>query len=268
MVNWPKWVASVAFLSPPLGWRAEQRYQQMPRLDVNRGGRGERREKDEKSLRPLRFNLPSVSIIVPARNEAANLPRLLPSLGRLEYPGPVEMIVVDDNSVDETAVMTQNAGVKLIQLDHLPEGWLGKPHACHHGAAEASGDWLLFTDADTEHTPDGLARAMQYALDHELDGLTFHLGHITNGWLDSVTLLAAFAGLFAGLPQKHASMNGQYILLRRDVYQNSGGFAAVRQEPLEDLALGRYLHGLGYRVPMLRGEDVAQVAMYTSRDQL
>ncbi|MCB9419139.1 MAG: glycosyltransferase family 2 protein [Ardenticatenaceae bacterium] len=200
MVNWPKWVLAVAF--------CRRRWVGVPttlpanaRLDVNRGETRKRREKDEKSLRPLRFNLPSVSIIVPARNEAANLPRLLPSLGRLEYPGPVEMIVVDDNSVDETAVMTQNAGVKLIQLDHLPEGWLGKPHACHHGAAEASGDWLLFTDADTEHTPDGLARAMQYALDHELDGLTFHLGHITNGWLDSVTLLAAFAGLFAGPPK-------------------------------------------------------------------
>ena len=109
---------------------------------------------------------------------------------------------------------------------------------------------------------------MRYALEHDLDGITCHLGHITNGWLDSAVLLSAFAGLFAGLPRQHTSMNGQYILLRRSVYQASGGFAAVRQEPLEDLALGRYLHGLGCRVPMLRGEDVARVSMYQSSDQL
>ncbi|MEJ2750439.1 MAG: glycosyltransferase [Anaerolineae bacterium] len=271
MAHWPKWVASVAFLSPPLGWRAERRYRQMPRLEINRKDREGREEKTKKalrSLRPSRFNLPSVSIIVPARNEAENLQALLPSLCRLEYPGKVEVIVVDDNSVDETAVIAQNFGVRVIKLDELPPGWLGKPHACHRGAAEATGDWLLFTDADTVHTPGGLAQAVRYALARQVDGLTFHLGHTTTSWLDSVTLLAAFAGLFAGLPREHASMNGQYILLRHDVYRKSGGFAAVRQEPLEDLALGRYLHGLGYRVPMLRGEDVAQVAMYKSHDQL
>jgi hypothetical protein len=150
----------------------------------------------------------------------------------------------------------------------LPEGWLGKPYACHRGTAVAQGEWLLFTDADTEHTPDGLAHAIRYALDNQLDGLTFHLGHITNGWLDSATLLAVFASLFAGLPRRHASLNGQYILLRRDVYERIGGFPAVRTEPLEDLALGRYLHSLGYRVPMLRGDNVARVAMYQSHNQL
>lgn len=259
MRNWPKLVAAVSFLSLPLGWLAERRYRQMPHLAPS--------PKAQNENKPA-ATLPPVSIIVPARNEASNLPRLLPSLCTLQYPGRLERIVVDDNSTDETAVIAQNFGVQLVSLDGPPAGWLGKPYACHRGTAVAQGEWLLFTDADTEHTPNGLALAMQYALENQLDGLTFHLGHITNGWLDSATLLAAFAGLFVGLPRRHASLNGQYILLRRSVYERTGGFAAVRTEPLEDMALGRYLHDLGYRVPMLRGDNVARVAMYQSQGQL
>lgn len=255
MISWPKVIASLALLSPLLGWQAERRYQQLPRLD----------EVDDS---PDVTALPAVSIIVPARNEAANLGRLLPSLGGLVYPGEVAVLVVDDNSTDGTADVARAQGVGVLSLVGLPAGWLGKPNACHQGAKVATSDWLLFTDADTTHTPDGLARVMRYALAHNLDGLSCHLAHITHGWLDSVTLLAAFAGLFAGLPRNHASLNGQYILLRRAVYEQSGGFAGVRAEPLEDLALGRQLQGLGFGVPMVQGAGVAGVAMYGSLGQL
>jgi cellulose synthase/poly-beta-1,6-N-acetylglucosamine synthase-like glycosyltransferase len=180
----------------------------------------------------------------------------------LDYAGKLELIVVDDNSTDRTVEVAESHGARVISLKSLPPNWYGKPYACHIGAEAANGDWLLFTDADTLHSRDGLARAVSFARAKQLDGLTLHLGHITHGWLDGTTLLAAFAGLFAGLPRDHRSMNGQYILIRRVVYRESGGFMVVRQEPLEDLALGRHLHDSGYRIPMLRGEDVAQVAMY------
>jgi chlorobactene glucosyltransferase len=244
-------MASVAFLSPLLGWRSNRRYRQLDKLG---------------SICDQR--LPSLSIIVPARDEQSNLHHLLPSLCGLDYAGKLEVIVVDDDSTDQTAAVAASYGARVISLESLPSGWYGKPYACHVGAGAANGDWLLFTDADTVHTPDGLARAVSYAKAQRVDGLTFHLGHTTNGWLDSVTLLAAFVALFAGLAHDHVSMNGQYILLERDVYRKSDGFAAVRQEPLEDLALGRHLHGLGYRIPMLRGEEVAQVAMYRSHGDL
>jgi chlorobactene glucosyltransferase len=251
MSKLPKMMASVAFLSPPLGWRSERRFRQLEHLPATSDP-----------------SLPLLSIIVPARNEASNLQRLLPSLCQLEYPGRLEVIVVDDGSEDTTAHVACSFGVRVISLDDLPRGWLGKTHACHRGAVEAQGEWLLFTDADTIHMPDGPSRAVAYAEAHQLDGLTFHLGHMTNGYLDGITLLSAFAGLFAGLPADHVSMNGQYILLRHDVYRESGGFAAVREEPLEDMALGRYLFGLGYRIPMMRGDDVARVAMYQNHRDL
>ena len=74
---------------------------------------------------------------------------LLPTLTNVRYPGPYEVIVVDDNSADETAVIAESYGARVISLGTLPAGWLGKPRACHHGASAANGEWLLFTDADT-----------------------------------------------------------------------------------------------------------------------
>jgi len=81
-------------------------------------------------------------------------------------------------------------------------------------------------------------------------------------------LATAFAGLFAGLPRQAALLNGQYVLLRRDVYDMSGGFSAVRGEMLEDVALGHHLRRQGYRVPLMHGYDAAQVRMYRSTSQM
>ena len=254
MANWPYWIASLAFLSPLLGWLANRRYHQMKQISQL-----------ETAVAPT---LPSISIIIPARNEEENLQRLLPSLKQLDYNGQVEILVVDDHSADETAVVANAQGVKSLSLDKLPSGWLGKPNACHQGAAVTQSDWLLFTDADTEHTPHGLTEVMSHALNNNLDGLSCHLQHRTNFILDSLALTAAFAALFAGLPRNDLSLNGQYILLRREVYEKSGGFSAVRQEPLEDLAFGHHLYKQGYHVPMYRGEQIAAVAMYHTVGQL
>lgn len=266
MSSWPKLSIFIAITAIPLGWRAERRYRQMPRLRV---------ENDRcvnSDLVPgqqvIKATLPPISIIVPARNEEKNLHSLLPSLCDLNYPGGVEVIVVDDNSADGTAEIAHGYGVRVISVDDLPDGWLGKPNACHQGATAAAGDWLLFTDADTKHTPGGLADVVKYALDNQLDGLTCYLPHNTFGRLDGLALTAAYAGLFAGLPQRSTAMNGQYVLLRRDVYEQSGGFVAVRNEPMEDLAMGFHLYDLGYEVPVLRGDDIAEVAMYQSVREL
>jgi chlorobactene glucosyltransferase len=101
-----------------------------------------------------------------------------------------------------------------------------------------------------------------------LAGLSAFLGQQINDWWDGAGILAAFVGLFAGLSSLSGVMNGQYILLRRDVYEHSGGFAAVRKEPLEDLALGHRLYKLGYSVPILRGETAASVRMYHDFPQM
>ncbi len=250
-IGWPS-SAAITFLALPLGLRADRAYRALPRLTVA----------------PQQGPLPSLSVIVPARNEAANLGVLLPSLAALRYPGRYEVIVVDDGSADGTAAVAAGFGARVVPAGALRSGWLGKPHACHQGAQAAGGEWLLFTDADTVHAPDGPAGAVAYAASQGLDGLSLHLELRCRNWLERVALAAAYAGLFAGLPRDSAMLNGQYILLRRDVYLRSGGFAMVRGEMLEDVALGHHLRRLGYRVPMLRGEAAAAVSMYGDASQM
>jgi len=248
IANW----VSMAFLAGPLALYSERCFRNLPELP--------------QLASP--FALPALSIIVPARNEAANLKRLLPSLTAISYPGKSELIVVDDNSTDETAYIAGKHGARVIQLNDLPKGWSGKTYACHQGAMAATGDWLLFTDADTIHHPSGPANAVAYANGNGLDGLSIFFRQITSKGLDGLALLVAFAGLFVGLGADDAIINGQYILLRRDVYKNSGGFSSVSGESMEDLALGHHLQTRGYRVPLLRSDTIASVQMYTDTTSL
>ena len=178
------------------------------------------------------------------------------------------MIVVNDNSTDETVNVARKLGAKVISLDGLPEGWSGKTYACHRGAEAATGDWLLFTDADTVHDPYGPACVVAYAESEGLDGLSLFIRQSTSGTVDSVALPVAFAGLFVGLSVGDAVLNGQYILLSRNTYTRSGGFATVAGEILEDIALGRYLAVSGYHVPLLRSDGVAFVRMYADGSAL
>lgn len=246
-----QWVP-MAFLAGPLAVYSERRYRNLPEL-------------------PQHVSLPALpmlSIIVPARNEAANLRRLLPTLTAISYPGATELIVVDDNSTDETARIARNHGAQVIQLNDLPKGWSGKTYACHQGALAAAGEWLLFTDADTIHHPCGPARAVAYAASNGLDGLSIFLKNLTSKGLDGLALHVAFAGLFVSLGSNKGVLNGQYILLHRDVYQNSSGFSSVAGDSMEDLALGRHLRAMGYRVPLLRSDTVAAVQMYSDTTSL
>lgn len=239
-------MALLTFLVVPLALRAEWIYRQLP------------------ALRPVRVTrpLPSLSVIIPARNEAVNLHRLLPTLQAQEYPGELEIIVVDDNSTDKTAVVATYYGARVISVTGLPPGWLGKPNAAHQGIQAARGEWLLFTDADMAHHPQSAASAVSYAQEHGLDGLSLFPKQATTRLLDRAVLMVAFAGLFAGLKKDAPTLNGQYILLRREVIEKMGGMTAVRSEMLEDLALGVQLRQQGRTVPIMRGEEVAEVFMY------
>jgi len=235
-----------------LAWRAERVYRNLPEIPL---------VEDNPSL-------PSLSIIIPARNEAKALPILLKSLSEQNYSTSLEVIVVDDDSQDETCRVAESFDVEVIRLTELPPGWLGKPHACQVGADAASGDWLLFTDADTLHQNRSASSAVQYALQNNLDALSLFLKHFTTGWHDAVVLGTAFTGLFAGWGSMKDMFNGQFILVKRSVFKSSGGFEAVRQAPVEDVALGRQLQQLGYSAPVLRGEQLASVHMYRSISQL
>ncbi|HRA66071.1 MAG TPA: glycosyltransferase, partial [Caldilinea sp.] len=249
--NWQR-AARLTFLALPLAWRAEQAFHALPNLPFSSG----------------KGALPSLSIITPARNEARNLCGLLTSLQATCYPGPLEIIVVDDGSTDATSEIARAHGAIVVPLQGPPPGWYGKPHACHRGVEAAHGEWLLFTDADLLHAPDGPRCAVAYAEAQHLDVLSLFVGQKFHDLMDRLALTVAFEGLFAGRAPGAYALNGQYILMRRSVYCASGGFAAGRSEPLEDLALGRHLRRLHYRVAVLHANDAAYVRMYDNSRQL
>ena len=235
-----------------LAWRAERSYCKL----------------GEVSLTKEEAHLPPLSIIVPARNEAQVLPVLLGSLSEQEYPAPLEVIVVDDDSKDGTGDLAESYNARVIRLDNLPQGWLGKPYACQRGAEAASGDWLLFTDADTVHHRLSALSAVRCAIKNDLDALSLFIKHTTSDWYDAVVLGVAFTGLFAGWGTMKGMFNGQFILVKRSVFFASGGFEAVRHAPVEDVALGQHLQMLGYKTVVFRGEQLARVRMYRSPSQL
>jgi cellulose synthase/poly-beta-1,6-N-acetylglucosamine synthase-like glycosyltransferase len=243
-----RWMTGFSFAVLPLMLRAEVMLRRMPEL------------RPSYELHPL----PPLSIIIPARNEEANLQRLLPSLAAQIYPGELEIIVVDDHSTDQTACVAARCGARLLCAPALLPGWGGKTNAAEYGASQAHGAYFLFTDADTCHEPLSAATAVAYAETKELDGLSIFLRQKSSGSLDKTVLMVAFAGLFAGMERSTPLLNGQYLLLRRETYAASGGFAAVKGEMLEDLAYGRVLAESGFNVPLMRGEELAEVHMYRS----
>ena len=178
---------------------------------------------------------PRVSIIVPARDEEENLPPLLASLARLD-PAPAEVIVVDDGSTDGTARVAAAAGARVVSAPPLPDGWSGKPWACLHGAGAATGELLLFTDADTVHAPGSLGQAVAALGDRDV--LSVVPSHaIVAGWerLQGVFHLLTLAAIGRGYAI------GQYLLFRRAAYEAIGGHAAAPARIAEDLALTRLL---------------------------
>lgn len=186
-------------------------------------------------------SLPKVSIIIPCRNEAHNLPVLLSSLSELNYPNK-EIIVVDDQSEDITASVASAFAVKVVRGTERPEGWRGKQWACQQGAMQARGDWLLFTDADTFHFPTSLFEAVRFSVDRQLDLLSclpFH--RCTSFWEKLVGpfhfLVLTSTAPFAKPRSKKVFAIGQYLLFRRDFYEKLGGHAAVKDELVEDLPL-------------------------------
>ncbi len=218
---------------------------------------------------PRRLGMPRVSIIIPARNEAANLGRLLPSLLNLDY-GSYEIIVVDDASTDATTALAGEFDAITVRSGGPPPGWTGKTYACHLGAMAATGEWLLFTDADTEHAALSLASLLGFALDRHLDALSVFPGHDCASFWERVMVPFAFQQFFAGVPgadinnprEPSALANGQYFLIRRDVYDRVGGHDAVRGSIVEDVSLAHLIKARGARYAAARAEHLVFVRMY------
>jgi chlorobactene glucosyltransferase len=256
----PRWLAAARHAAPALvqagfALRACANYRRWPRL---RAGK-------------LARSLPSVSIVVPARDEAENLLRLLPSLLCLEPP-PAEILVVDDRSCDQTAAVAAGFGARVLESSEPPEGWSGKNWACRLGRGAARGEWLLFTDADTWHAPESLGAALGTALSERADLLSVLTGQECRSLWERLILPFAHSHYFAAVGPEWANndrspsaiANGQYLLVRRETYDRVGGHAAVRASLGEDVDFARLVRRGGGRVRVYRAERLVKVRMYRS----
>ncbi len=214
-----------------------------------------------------------VSVIIPARNEEANIARTVRSVAAQQ--GVREILVVDDQSQDRTgeileSLKTEIAPLRALRIDSLPEGWQGKAYAAATGARAASGDWLLFTDADTEHFPGSLTALLERARNERADLLSVSPGQETPTWWERAVIPLVYVELARlyrfrevsdpGSPA--AAANGQYLLIRRAVYEQAGGHEAVRGEVLEDVALARRVKAAGGRLVFIPGAAWVRTRMY------
>jgi len=203
--------------------------------------------------------LPRISVLVPARNEEQRIRPCLGTLADSNYPD-LEILVLDDHSSDGTAnlVLHRSKGdprIRLLQGQALPPGWTGKAWACHQLAREAKGDYLLFVDADTRFSDITLSHAMGLAMQNKADLLSLWPYLEAKSW--SEHLVIPFVHLFILLFLPHwmggrsaslGAANGQFLLFRREAYEQIGGHEAVAGHLVEDIALARQLRASGFQV--------------------
>ena len=227
----------------------------------------------DRSLTPLSS---TVSVVIPARNEAACLGACLQSLARQEGAA-FEIIVVDDGSTDATRSIAESfENVHVVSAGEPLPGQSGKCNAAWRGAQEGHGAWLLFTDADTVHQPGSLARCLLEAQDHGVVLLSLSPQQEVHGWLQQAVMPVIFAELAHSYPPHQvndpaspvAAANGQYLLIRRDVYEKVGGHCAVAHTLLEDVALAAAVKRNGWTMRFRYGGDAVRTRMYRTWPEL
>jgi len=220
------------------------------------------------SARPL----PRVSIIVPARNEEAMIEAAVRSLLALDYPD-FEVVVVDDRSEDATGAILErlvaesDARLQLLHVRELPPGWLGKTHAMWRGAAVATGQWLLFTDADVVHQTQSLRLAVDCATRHDAAHMVL-MPTMRTHTLGERMMIGFFQCmfLFQHRPWKAADPAsrdylgvGAYNLVRRDAYEAIGSYESMRLCVVDDMRLAERLKQAGFPFCAAFGPNLVQI---------
>jgi cellulose synthase/poly-beta-1,6-N-acetylglucosamine synthase-like glycosyltransferase len=214
-------------------------------------------------------------VLVPARDEERTIGECLAALDA-SLVRPAEVLVLDDGSTDGTARILSNAGLaelRVLRNETLPPGWVGKVHACHRLASEATGDVLLFLDADTRLAPEGLARIASLFEDYRADVVTAVPRQETRTWSERLLLPLLHLTYAAWLPMplvwrtsdpRLLAANGQVLAITREALDRIGGFASVRNEIVDDMALCRRAKRAGLRVLFADGHQIATTRMYRS----
>lgn len=218
---------------------------------------------------PAPTDLPTISVVVPARDEAARIGPLLAALR--DAPGVSEVLVVDDESRDATAQVAAAGGARVLTGRPLPTGWAGKAWALQQGLEAARGEWVVMLDADTRPTPELpsalVARALADGLDLATVGGRFECPTPGVAWLHAAmltTLVHRFgpAGSTAPVAPERVLANGQCMAAQREHLVAAGGLAPVAGQVVEDVALARHLAGQGWMVAMLDGADLLTTRMF------
>ncbi|HXT38930.1 MAG TPA: glycosyltransferase family 2 protein [Candidatus Angelobacter sp.] len=205
------------------------------------------------------------SVVIAARDEEARIEQTIRHL--LAQRGvETEFIVVDDRSADRTGeilrrLAKEDARIQFKRVDVLPDGWLGKCHACHVGALEATGDWILFTDADCWLKPDVIERAVRVAQRDGADHVTLSPGTVieslgARAW--HLLFLTSLSNWFSGVNRDRAGSYigiGAFNLVRAGAYRQCGGYEALRLTVVDDVKLGLLLRRAGRRTRAFLGVD-------------
>ena len=236
---------------------------------------------------------PLISICVPARDEEQNIRRCVESLLAQTYPN-FEIIVLDDRSTDSTPRILEEllqttkvattwqprsddfSRLRVIHGSDLPAGWAGKPHALTQASASARGDWLCFVDADTFAAPEALASCYIKAIETKADMFTIMTFQELGSFWEKVLMPLVLTAMSVGFsPRKvndpkrrDAVANGQFILIRRAVYDAVGGHERIKDQIVEDKALSEQVKWNGYRLVIADGYQMARTRMYTSLPQM
>ena len=238
---------------------------------------GNRRIRFLKDVQPLASSdVPKVSVIIPACNEERNIEEALQSILHQDYAN-LEILVINDRSIDSTGERLNRLALsypqlRVFHLTELPLGWLGKNHALHYGAQQASGEILLFTDADIVMQPSVIRRAVHYLLAENLDHLTISMEIRMPGVLLGMFTLAfgIFFSMYsrywrAGQPRSRAHVGiGGFNMVGAKVYRKIGGHSKIAMRPDDDMKLGKLIKQSGFRQEFLFGLEMMQVEWYAS----
>ena len=222
---------------------------------------------------------PMVSVIVPARNEEANIERCLTSFATQDYPN-LEIIVIDDRSTDDTGKIIENLAsryptIKVLQSTSMPpDGWTGKNNALVQAVDQAKGDWFYFADADTCHFPNSISKAICYASDKKAHLVSFWPLHEFGSLGERLITPALWSSFFWLDPLQWvndygydiAYAVGHAILVERKAYLKVGGHQSIHEWIIEDHALAKIMKNRGFHIQMADGSQLCKVRMYASFD--
>ncbi len=223
---------------------------------------------------------PKVSVILPARNEQKYIEKCLDSLLKQDYSN-YEIVAINDSSSDRTGEIiqkysTKNSKIIFINAEAKPEGWTGKNWACYQGYIKSTGQLFLFTDADTTHSSSTISLAVNNLLAKELDALTAIPQILANDFWTKITLpilwtlsISRYSALKANDPKTNVGyFFGSFFIITKKTYEAVGTHKAVKEEIVEDGALGRKVKEQGFKLRVVHGEDHIQAVWARSSSTL